>query len=255
MDTQLLEKLGLTKGEIKVFTALIDLGSTTAGAIIKNTGLQRSAVYFCLDSLIRKGLVSYIIKNNRKYFEANKPESLSELLKERKKEIEKQEKELKKFIPVLFEKKKLIEKEQEAKVYEGWKGVLNAFFDALEPLKKGDEAYAFSPTADYGGANSKQVRRLITRVRLERARKKIKLRMIMCEDLKTTLGKDQEKTPQTEVRYLPKREINPAVVNIYGDTTLIALWAKVPLAFSIKNKDTASSFKNYFELLWKQAKA
>lgn len=255
MDTNLFEKIGLTKGEIKVYLALINLGSTSAGAIIKETGLQRSAVYFCMDSLIKKGLVGYIIKNNRKYFEANKPESLFELLEERKKGIEKQEQELKKFVPILFFKKQLSEKEQEAKIYEGWKGVLNAFFDALESLKKEDESCAFSPTADYGGANPQQVRNLITKVRLERARKKVKLRMIMCEDLKQTLGKDQEKTSYTEVRYLPKRDMNPAVVNIYGGTILIVLWTNSPIAFLLRNKDIAKSFKNYFELLWEQAKA
>lgn len=254
METNILEEIGLTRGEIKVFTSLIELGSTTAGAIIKETGLQRSAVYFCLDSLIKKGIVGYIIKNNRKYFEVNKPQSLYDLLEERKKEIGKQEKQLKTIIPQLFKKNISQKKEQEAKIYEGWKGVLNAFFDALENLKGGDEAYAFDPTADYGGADPEQVRRLITKVRLERAKKKVKLKIVMCEDLKPTLGKDQEKTPHTQVRYLPKQNVNPAVINIYRDIALITVWTKKPLAFMIKNEEVAVSFKNYFNILWNQSK-
>ena len=140
--------------------------------------MQRSAVYFCLDSLIKKGLVGYIVKNNRKYFEANKPESLSDLINEKRRELEKQEVELNKYIPFLFEKKKFLKNEQEAKIYEGWKGILNAFFEALDSIKRGGEAYAFSPTADYGGANPEQVRNLITKVRLRRAKRKINLKMI-----------------------------------------------------------------------------
>lgn len=172
-SSKILEKIGLTAGETKVYTALIKCGSTTAGAVIKESGMQRSAVYFCLDSLIKKGLVGYIIKNDRKHFEANRPESLFEFLDGRKNEIETQEKELKEFVPALFAKRKMAaEKEQEAKIYEGWKGVLNAYFDILEPMEAGDEAYAFSPTQGYGGANPERVRRLITKVRLERARKK-----------------------------------------------------------------------------------
>ncbi len=255
MDASLLEKIGLTAGETKVYTALIKLGSTTAGAVIKESGMQRSAVYFCLDSLIKKGLVGYVIKNDRKHFEANKPESLFDFLKEKKNEIEKHEKELKSFIPELFAKNKLMEKtEQEAKIYEGWRGILNAFFDMLELLKPGDEGFAFSPTADYGGADPKRVRRLVAKVRMERARKKIKFRMIMCEDLESTLGRDQEHTPYTEVRYLPKEEINPAVVNSYADSVLIVLWAEPPTGFLIKSNGVANSFRNYFNLLWKQAK-
>lgn len=230
------------------------MGVVQQGPLIKEIGMQRSAVYFCLDSLIKKGLVGYIIKNNRKYFEANKAKSLFELLKERKKQIQKQEKELKNIIPHLFKRKKPLEKEQEAKIYFGWKGILNAFFESLNSMKAKEEAIAFSPTADYGGANPEQVRNLITKVRLKRARKRVKLKMIMCKDLKSTLGKDQEKTANTKVKYLPKEDINPAVVNIYGDITLITLWKKIPIAFMIKDKDVAKSFKNYFNLLWKQAK-
>lgn len=255
MNTIFLEKIGLTKGEIKVYTALISLGSTTAGAVIKETGLQRSAVYFCLDSLIKKGLAGYVIKNDRKYFEANKPESLADYLNEQKKEIETQEKELKNFIPILFAKTPLREKkEQEAKIYEGWRGVLNAYFDIIEPMNAGEEAYAFSPTAGYGGANPERVRRLIKKVRLERARKKVKLHMIMSKNLEKTLGKDQEETPGTQVRYLPDELMNPAVVHVYGNSVLTVLWTETPVAFLIRSRGIAESFKNYFMLLWAQAK-
>jgi predicted transcriptional regulator len=254
MEIKVLKDLGLTDGEIKVFTSLIKIGSTSAGALIKNSEMQRSAVYFCLDSLIKKGLVGYILKNNRKYFEANKPESLFEFVKEKKRELEKQEVELNKCVPFLFEKKKFLKNEQEAKIYEGWKGILNAFFEALDSIRTGGKAYAFSPTEDYGGANPEQVRNLITKVRLRRVMRKINLKMIMCENLKNSLGKDQEGTAYTQVRYLPKKEVNPAVVNIYGDITIIVLWAKSPLAFMIKSRDVSVSFKNYFEILWETAK-
>jgi len=118
------------------------------------------------------------------------------------------------------------EKEQEAKIYEGWRGVLNAYFDILEPMKAGEEAYAFSPTAGYGGANPERVRRLIKKVRLERARKKVKLKMIMSKNLEKTLGKDQEETPGTQVRYLQDNQLNPAVVHIYGSSVLTVLWTE-----------------------------
>jgi HTH-type transcriptional regulator, sugar sensing transcriptional regulator len=254
MNIELLEKMGLTKGEIKVYLALIELGSTTAGAVIKKADMQRSAVYFCLDSLIKKGLVGYVVKNNRKHFEANKPESLFDLLKEKEKEIIEQERELKNFVPLLFEKKELLQKAQQVKIYEGWKGVLNSYSDALELLNTGDESFAFSPTTDENGANLEQIRNLIAKVRLERKRKKIKLKIVMSEDLKNTIGKDQESTPDTEVRYLPKSEINPATVNVYGSTAIIVLWTKIPLSISIRSKEVAISFKNYFNLIWKQAK-
>jgi sugar-specific transcriptional regulator TrmB len=255
MPTQLLEKMGLTRGEIRVYTALIESGSTTAGPLIIKTGMQGSAVYFCLDSLAKKGLIGYAIKNNRKHFEANKPQSLFDFLGERKRDIEAQEKELKASVPLLFAKKSAGEKRQEAKIYEGWDGILNAFFDILEPMKAGDEAYSFSPTTGYGGAEPERVRRLIRKVRLERARRRVRLKIVISKNLKETLGKDMENTAHTSVRYLPEERVNPAVVHAYGDNVLIVLWTETPVAFLIKSRGVAESFKNYFKLLWAQAGA
>ena len=44
MDTTSLENLGLTKAEIKVYLALLELGSSKAGAIIKKTNLPSKLI-------------------------------------------------------------------------------------------------------------------------------------------------------------------------------------------------------------------
>ena len=40
MDTKILEQAGFTKGEIRVYLALLELSETTTGNIIKNLKLQ-----------------------------------------------------------------------------------------------------------------------------------------------------------------------------------------------------------------------
>ena len=70
MDISILEDLGLTNAEIKTYLALLELGTTSAGNLIKKLSMHRAAVYDIIELLINKGLVSYIIKANRKYFEA-----------------------------------------------------------------------------------------------------------------------------------------------------------------------------------------
>ena len=68
MDIQLLRKVGLTDGESKVYLALLELGSSTTGPIVKEADIAKSIVYQILDRLIQKGLVSYIVKEKTKYF-------------------------------------------------------------------------------------------------------------------------------------------------------------------------------------------
>jgi len=249
MEEKLLEKMGLTPGEIKVYLALLETGPTTTGAIVSRTGLQKSAVYFCLERLVEKGVVSYVIKNNRKYFEAAYPDRLLDFLEEKKRAIDRQKKELSKALPRLRALMKMGEKKLEARVYEGWKGVETAFLDAYKNTKPGEECFCFTLSSRYGGANPERLRRLITRVRRERVRRRLRLKVLSTKD--SIIGQDQAKTPFTTVRFVKGAEANPAVFNIYGENVLIVLWKKVPVAFFVRSKELAATFKLYFDALWK----
>ena len=68
-----LKQAGLTENESKVYLALVDHGPNLAGQISRKTGLHRRTVYDVTEMLIKKGLIGYILKNNRRYFEASNP--------------------------------------------------------------------------------------------------------------------------------------------------------------------------------------
>ena len=52
MDLSILEDLGLTHAEIKVYVALLELGSSTAGPLINKSQLHNSVVHRAITSLI-----------------------------------------------------------------------------------------------------------------------------------------------------------------------------------------------------------
>ena len=83
MNTEVLEQLGLTEAESKVYLALLELGSSQAGKITSKTGIHRRTVYDSIERLIEKGLVSFISQNNIKFFESVDPQQLLEILKEK----------------------------------------------------------------------------------------------------------------------------------------------------------------------------
>ena len=60
MNDALFEKIGLTKGEIKVYTALLSLGETTISPIVTHGKVTKSKVYDILEKLIEKGFVREI---------------------------------------------------------------------------------------------------------------------------------------------------------------------------------------------------
>ncbi len=252
MNLSYLERIGLTKGEARVYLALLELGSTTAGPLIRRVQMQKSTVYFCLDSLIDKGLVSYIIKNNVKNFEAGSPERLLDYLKKQEKNLHLQMDNVQSLMPKLYAKMNVAEKHSSAKLFEGWSGMKSAFDDILQSSGPKDEylIYSVCPEPDV----FPHFFRFINKFHQERVRKKIPVKIIVGEEYKATIGKARAKERRTEVRYFPSSFMTPAAINVYSDRMLIAIWAKTPSALLIESKAVSDSFRAYFKVLWNSAK-
>ena len=124
MDTQPLRDMGLTEIEISVYFALLEKGPSPTGIIIRKTGLHKATVYQTLERLEEKGVVSYIIQDNRHVFQAEDPTILLEQLKER-------EENLKAIMPQLHGMAQLAEQQITAKVYCGKKGIISIYRDVF----------------------------------------------------------------------------------------------------------------------------
>ena len=223
----------LTNNESKVYLALIDLGPSLAGQISRKTGLHRRTVYDITEMLIKKGLIGYILKNNRRLFQASDPDRLMEIINEKQNTL----------LPIVEElslKYKKTKEKEETNFYTGKEGLKNIFEDQLnykEIMILGASPKAQEVLQFYFNFYDKK-----------RKTKKIKMRII-AQDRKI------KRIPLAEIKYLPAKYQNPVSVNIYGDKTAIILWAKQPLAILIKNSEISKGYKNYFELMWKIAKA
>ncbi|VVC03071.1 Sugar-specific transcriptional regulator TrmB [Candidatus Burarchaeum australiense] len=245
-EAELFEKMGLTPGERKCYLALLEVGLTSAGPLIKRTGMQKSAVYFCLERLLDKGLASFVIRNNVKYFEAAKPSRLLEYLERKEKALEESKARVRELLPAL---EKIVPKKElrMARIYEGWEGMKSAFDDILDTLKSGDDYFVFSVSPE---GRQERFRRFIKRFHVGRCRKKIVTKLLINEKLRDTVGRDREGEPYTEVKYVPASYLTPAAINVYGDKVLIALWTETPTGFTIESKEVADSFRSYFKMFW-----
>jgi sugar-specific transcriptional regulator TrmB len=122
-------ELGLARNEAKVYLALLDLGPTTTGPLIKKTKLYRVIIYDTLEKLLQQGLVNYSMKKNVKHFEAEKPTQILEIIKNKEilaKSVVNNLQKLQSNKPI----------EQGAFVYEGWKGIKAAQENYFKIMKK-----------------------------------------------------------------------------------------------------------------------
>ncbi len=246
METErVLEELGLSGNEVKIYLFLLKIGETTTGLIISETGIANSRVYESLNSLIDKGLVIYNVQRDGKHFSAVSPNKFLELEEERKNKI-------KEIIPNLEEIQNQKTSDTKTAVYESYSGFKTAFQKIIEDCPKGETIYilGFSEQQE----KTESLRLFLSNMNLKSSAKKQKLKIIMNRISKETLGKDREKERLTEVKYMPKGYISPAAIDIFQDYVYIFLWEEKPFVFMIKNKLIAESFKAYFNFLWKIAK-
>ncbi len=246
MNIKILEEIGLTDSEIKVYLALLELGSSKKGPIVKKAGITSSKIYEVIDRLIERGLASYVVKDKVKYFNAAPPSRIKDYLKEREKKLKEQEEELDILLPSLELKQKLREQKTDAEVYRGWRGMQTVYNDLLESLRPNQELYIFGASR---GFDTKKVKSFYTRFNENIAKKKLKLNIIFNKNARGNIP-NVEKIGK--VKYLD--QTTPAEILVYEDKTAIVLLEKEPLIILIRGESIAKSFKAYFDVMWMVAK-
>jgi sugar-specific transcriptional regulator TrmB len=235
MNLEILREAGLTRNESLVYKALLELGPSLAGAISRKTGLHRRTIYDTTEMLIKKGVIGYILKNNRRLFEASSPSVFLDMLKEKENTLSDNLGEM----LSLYQKTK---EKQETNFYKGKNGLKTVFEDQIETKQEilvlGASPLAYDILQFYFKWFDKRRKenKIRTKVIFNQTDKKIKI-------------------PLAEIKYLPQKYTSPLAVNIYGDKVAIILWSKEsPLAIVIKNKEIADGYRKYFEMMWQISK-
>lgn len=236
-----LARIGFSPSEIKAYMYLLLNGSSYPNKISAETKINRTNIYEALDRLSSKGVVSFITKNNIKWFEAKSPNSVFSLIKEKEEELNLTKDILLKDIKNL--KPNINKNPLEANIFVGKKG-LRMIFEEILANKKPVSFLAselqfktvFGPYFD-----------LWHKMRIE---KKIKQRTIFPESFKSHL----EKRELLEYAFVDDKFTNPTTTIIYGDCCVFIQWSDEPISIRINNRDIAKSHLNYFNLLWKTAK-
>ncbi len=245
MKDKILEEAGLTKNEIEVYKALLKLGSTTAGPLTRKSGVHRSRVYEALNRLIEKGLVSFSVQANRKNFQAQNPEAIINFLEEKKKKV-------KEILPELKALQLSEPDKQEAKVFQGYKGIKSIFENIVNTLGKSQEVLTFGARSGQD-INPDVWEAFFKHLNDRRVKKGIIQKMIYNEDLRDSqVAKEYKNSKLTQVKFAPQKTITGT--SIYGDNVAMIVWEEKPYGFIITSKEVADSFREQFKILWKTAK-
>lgn len=244
MKERVLEDLGLSKNESKVYLTLLRLGSAPVGEVTKDSGVHRRNVYDSIERLMKKGLVGYVTRNNVKYFEVSDPSSLLSLINKQKEEVRKREELLTSILPELLLTKNNKETE-DIKVFKGTESRKIIFEDIINSAKENCVLGAHTP--------SKMSQIFLKQWHKRRSSRGVRDKLIYNKP--DPYSKVVSKFPLTEVRFMPEEIDTNTAINIYGKKVAIFLWSNnQPISIVIDNEKVANDFREYFNVLWKRAK-
>lgn len=234
MELQELRILGLTQGEIKVYSAILHIGSSSINNIHEKTGMERRAIYDILNKLIEKGLISYTIEQGKRTYQCAPLNRLKEEIKHKKEELDKFEK----IIPEIENIYRSYKPKISFEIFRGKDGIKSVFEDMLNYEDNyfiGGRWYAVKEMPAYWAHYDK--RRIEAGVRWHN---------LVLHDAPETPTKKL-----VSVRVLPKDfSGSPTIIWIYGNKVVHIIWSPEFIAFMMESKDIAENYKKYFKYLW-----
>src|SRR3990167_3700430 len=132
MNIEYLQKIGLTNGEIKVYSAVIELGFSSLNSIHEKTGIERRNIYDILNKLIEKGLISFIIEKGKKTYQITHPKKILSYLEDKRDKIYESEREIKSHLPELISLYNQSKIEIRAEVFRGDESIKSLLTEILE---------------------------------------------------------------------------------------------------------------------------
>lgn len=259
MKIEDIQQAGLTEGEAKVYLALLKLGSSTSGPIIKESGVANSIIYRILDNLTGKGLVSYILKEKTKYFKAADPKKIIDFIEKKKDKLDENKKSVEKILPQLLAMTGN-SGETDVQIFEGFNGFITAWELCYSKLSKGEEYHS------WGVYPMQEERFHLFWERDHKRREKTGFGAKILFNQGTDKGtlKNRNNFSGCEARYMPMDIKTSAWFVVYKNVTNISLQTRKfeedgsiiekPMSIVITNKEIAETFESYFQDLWEKSK-
>ncbi len=249
MKLENLKELGLSEGEIKVYSAVLELGITGLNKIQEKTGIERRNIYDILNKLIEKGLISYTIEKGKRTYQCTHPNKLLEEIKNKEDSLI----ELKKQMPQIKDLFKLSKPKIRAEIFRGneaIKSLLNELLDYKESFWMGGSSFQ-KYTAVPKGLQLWFAHWMDRRVQKKHIMHDLVARGTHLKGLEPSNVKKHKKLFYKYCQ-LPKGMYGPMVIIIFGNKVAQTLWQAQSFAFVLESEKIKDSYIKYFKHFWKE---
>lgn len=234
-----LKNTGLNTKEATTYLAVLELGETSMGQLVKKSKLKRTTLYDIVESLKDKGLISTTKRNKKILYVADNPNKLVEQMEERKQALEK-------IIPELLAITNSIPNKPKVRYFEGIEGIKEVYRDILRyPDQK---MYAWLSESMITGFDTTFVTDYYIPKRLE---KRIWAEVIAS---KTSVGQDfksRDLATLRKTRLLDGSRFPLSIeISLYGKDRIGFMSIEDKLGLIVESEPIANTLKSIFKAQW-----
>ncbi len=224
---QVLHYFGLTHAEATLYLTLLTTGEATASDLARKTNTNRTFAYDRIKKLLGTGLLSFVVKDHKKYFKAANPSQLLAILKEKEEQVNS-------ILPELEKMMAPIRAGPDVKLFSSKNGVrtaLNLILKDKHSVNIQGSVLRFQEVMEsfFEIWNSRRVKEHIS------------LRVLSNEEIKLELA---------QVDILPEEEKSSTTTFTFGNKVIIVLWADIPVAILIESEAIANNTRAFFNAIW-----
>lgn len=246
MHENILESLGLSKNEAKIYESLVTFGGSGVSTIAVRAKVHRRNAYDSLQRLIDKGLVYEVFGGSDVVYEAVAPSKLMEFIKEK-------EERLNQVLPDLLKQFTSHAVPQKAYIYKGVEGVKNYLKEALQ---SGEDMYSF---AAKGAWFDPRLNSFTSWFLKEAKAKKMGFHHIFDHRVKKEFP-ELPKQVGKPYAFLPEKFATNSTIDIFGDHVVTYTNLEVKqlgddlTIFVMVSKELAESYRTWWKLIWELLK-
>ncbi len=247
MSLDILNKLGLSQGEIQVYETLLNQGELSVGEISKLTNLKRGDAYNKLYSLKKMGLIEQREKINKITFFPLAPNQLLNLTNIKINALQESQSTLLTLLPNLMVHYSSLSEKPVITAYEGKQGLKQVY--SLLNTSGAKTLYLIRSAEDHlrpeiGKIVDAQIKK---QVKLDIATKA--LTPLVPETKQTYFT--QDKLNLVERRIIPPQTLElPVQIMIWKESIAISTFRKALVCTVINHKLISLSFKQIFNFIW-----
>ena len=250
MLKDILIKTGFSSQEAEIYLATLHWGTKPASAIAQKTGLNRVTAYQILEKMVKKGIINNTVRAKIKYYTAEKPENIIDILERDKTQIDKRIEMISKHLPEFANIVNPNHIDPSFRLYTGIEGIKALYGDTL----KGEgPIYALLD----GSCIDKDLEGFLNNTYLaKRIKKGIPVKVLMPKNKYNQTFRKEDKSTLRECRFVPASKYTYEMeINIYNNKVAFFSFKKEELmATLIKSEPIYNTMRAIFDSLWNIAK-